>query len=148
MKKFVAALLVSVFVTGCASQVPLKKQTASGKPEGFYQNTDKEKVKDALVNFCNNKGLMIFGADNSTVICGKQQEGGNAILTQALIGNSYSTPPVVKVRFSISQINNDVKVWADMWVETQMAMGQMQQMQDNSNESRNVIQQRLDELKV
>ncbi len=90
---------------------------------------------------------MFFNADSSSVICGKQQEGGNAVLTQALIGNAYSTPPVSRVRFTISQLNNDVKVWADMWVETQMAMGQMQQMPDTSNQARNVIQQRLDELK-
>ncbi|MGK3451465.1 hypothetical protein, partial [Escherichia coli] len=42
------------------------------------------------------------------------------------IGNAYSTTPVSKVRFTIAQLNNDTKVWADMWMETQMAMGQVQ----------------------
>lgn len=143
----ISALFLMLILNGCANQPSLLKDTASGKPEGIYQSTTKEKVKDALVNYRNNKGLMFFNADSSSVICGKQQEGGNAVLTQALIGNAYSTPPVSRVRFTISQLNNDVKVWADMWVETQMAMGQMQQMPDTSNQARNVIQQRLDELK-
>ncbi len=146
MKKILFSICVLVLV-GCADQQPLAKPTVSGKPEGFYQNTTKEKVKDALVNYCNNKGLMVFSAETSSVVCGKQQEGGNAVLTQALIGNAYSSTPVAKVRFTISQLNNDVKVWADMWVETQMAMGKMQQMPDTSNQAKNTIQQRLDELK-
>ncbi|HGF6339010.1 TPA: hypothetical protein ACF2WD_005070 [Escherichia coli] len=55
--------------------------------------------------------------------------------------------PVSKVRFTIAQVNNDTKVWADMWMETQMAMGQVQQMAITDNASKNTIQQRLDELK-
>lgn len=34
-----------------------------------------------------------------------------------------------------------------MWMETQMAMGQVQQMAITDNASKNTIQQRLDELK-
>ncbi|WP_249531107.1 hypothetical protein [Escherichia coli] len=86
-------------------------------------------------------------SDNSSVICGKELEGGSAVFGQMLIGNAYSTTPVSKVRFTIAQVNNDTKVWADMWMETQMAMGQVQQMAITDNASKNTIQQRLDELK-
>ena len=89
-------------------------------------------------------GLNTF---NSSVICGKELEGGSAVFGQMLIGNAYSTTPVSKVKFTIAQVNNDTKVWADMWMETQMAMGQVQQMAITDNASKNTIQQRLDELK-
>ncbi|QCT21742.1 hypothetical protein FEM41_19840 [Jejubacter calystegiae] len=147
MKKLAIIGFAALVLSGCANQPKLIKETQSGKPEGFYTSTTKEKVKDALINYCNNQGLTIYGADNSSVICGREQQGGSAIFTQALIGNAYSTTPVSKVRFTISQINNDVKVWADMWVETQMAMGQVQQMQVTSNDVKNIIQQRLDAIK-
>ncbi|MEM8445423.1 hypothetical protein Q4R95_19020, partial [Morganella morganii] len=116
-------------------------------PEGVYKNTTPEKVRNALIFYCNEKGLMVLQADTGSVICGKQQSGGAAILSQFAIGNSYSTAPMSKVRFTVSPINDDVKVWADMWVETQMATGQVQQMSVTDNASKNVIQQRLDELK-
>ncbi|HEF0021979.1 TPA: hypothetical protein R8G79_000901 [Citrobacter amalonaticus] len=148
MNKKILAVLASISLTsGCAGQEALKKQTQSGKPEGYYHNTTKEKVRDALVSYCNNQGLMVFSSDNSAVICGKEQTGGGAILSQALLGNAYSTTPVAKVRFTISQLSDDVKVWADMWIETQMAMGQMQQAQVTSNEAKNTIQDRLDNLR-
>ncbi|BDH46382.1 hypothetical protein TUM12370_24260 [Salmonella enterica subsp. enterica serovar Choleraesuis] len=147
MKKLVILGLTALTLVGCAGQPKLLKETQSGKPEGFYASTTKEKVKDALINYCNGRGLTIYGADNSTVVCGKEQQGGSAVFTQALIGNAYSTTPVSKVRFTIAQINNDVKVWADMWVETQMAMGQVQQMPITSNDAKNTIQQRLDSIR-
>ncbi|EMO8882813.1 hypothetical protein WDT71_000478 [Shigella boydii] len=147
MNKMTVLLLSATIISGCTSSVPLIKKTQSGKPEGVYQNTTKDKVKDALVNYCNSRGLIIYNADNSSVICGKELEGGSAVFGQMLIGNAYSTTPVSKVKFTIAQVNNDTKVWADMWMETQMAMGQVQQMAITDNASKNTIQQRLDGLK-
>lgn len=113
MNKMTVLLLSATIISGCTSSVPLIKKTQSGKPEGVYQNTTKDKVKDALVNYCNSRGLIIYNADNSSVICGKELEGGSAVFGQMLIGNAYSTTPVSKVRFTIAQVNNDTKVWAD-----------------------------------
>ncbi|HAT2203367.1 TPA: hypothetical protein I8271_003756 [Kluyvera intermedia] len=67
-------------------------------------------------------------------------------MSQALIGNAYSTTPVSKTRFTLAQINSDTKVWADMWVETQMAFGQMQQVPITNNNVRNQVQDALDQL--
>lgn len=98
------------------------------------------------MNYCNSRGLIIYNADNSSVICGKELEGGSAVFGQMLIGNAYSTTPVSKSDLlSLKLIT--IKVWADMWMETQMAMGQVQQMAITDNASKNTIQQRLDELK-
>lgn len=146
MNKMTVLLLSATIISGCTSSVPLIKKL-NQENLGVYQNTTKDKVKDALVNYCNSRGLIIYNADNSSVICGKELEGGSAVFGQMLIGNAYSTTPVSKVRFTIAQVNNDTKVWADMWMETQMAMGQVQQMAITDNASKNTIQQRLDELK-
>ena len=59
MNKMTVLLLSATIISGCTSSVPLIKKTQSGKPEGVYQNTTKDKVKDALVNYCNSRGLII-----------------------------------------------------------------------------------------
>lgn len=148
MKKLLSAMVAGMLLSGCAHETPLNKQTQSGKPEGIYKNETKDKVQSALVSMCNSKGFMVYGADQNSVVCGKQMDGMSGVMAQALIGNAYSTPPIYKTRFTISQINNDTKVWADMWIETQMAMGQLQQMPVDSNDVKNNIQQALDGLSV
>ncbi|MHB9319094.1 hypothetical protein ACP3TG_08250 [Phytobacter diazotrophicus] len=146
MKKVLMASAIIFSVVGCAGQAPLKKQTASGKPEAVYKNTQKSQVKDWITELCSSTGFMISESTDNTITCGKQQEGGQAILSQALIGNAYSTTPVSKTRFTLAQINSDTKVWADMWVETQMAFGQMQQVPITNNNVRNQVQDALDQL--
>jgi len=147
MKVLVAAL-VGLALSGCASQQPLSKQTPSGKPEGDYPGKTANQVSSALTRFCNNNGFMVYESTDSTVICGKQRTGTSGIMTQALLGNSYSTTPVDKVRFSISKSDSGAHAWADMWVETQMVGGQMQQMPIVDNNSKNYTQYVLDNIKV
>ncbi|OCQ53548.1 hypothetical protein Ppb6_01174 [Photorhabdus australis subsp. thailandensis] len=147
MKRLAILLMGSVLLSGCTNNVPLNKQTQSGKPEGMYTNTTKEAVRDSLVAYCNEKRFMVVESSTSSVLCSKETEGGSAILTQLMIGNSYSTTPVGKIRFTIGSIGNSIKVWADMWVETQMAMGQMRQMPITDNKSRNAVQEKLDSLR-
>lgn len=146
MKKAVLLALGALLLSGCASQEQLKKQTASGKPEAVYKNTQKSQVKDWLTELCSSTGFMISESSDTTLTCSKQQQGGEAALTQVLIGNAYSTTPVNKTKFTLAQINADTKVWADMWVETQMAFGQMQQVPITNNNVRNRVQDALDQL--
>jgi hypothetical protein len=60
-----------------------------------------------------------------------------------LIGNSYSTTPDQKVKFTIYQSGRNVKVSARQWIETQMAFGQMQRQELNSNNQFNDLQRML-----
>lgn len=69
-------------------------------------------------------------------------------MTQLLIGNAYSTPPVDKVRFSISKVEFSTHVWADMWVETQMPGGKTNKVQLTDNNSKNFVQYILDNIKI
>lgn len=137
-------LIPLIAISGCANQPQLIKKTLSGKPEGVYAGKTKGQVKDALVALCNNAGLTVTESTDSYIICGKQND---SVLAQMLVGNAYSTPAMSKVRFTISQIDNSQKVWADMWIESQMPGGQVNQMPTNSNTDRNSVQKALDNLK-
>ncbi|MCW2103720.1 UNVERIFIED_ORG: hypothetical protein M2402_000866 [Rahnella aquatilis] len=148
VKKLISAVLITAFLCSCANQEPLKKQTQSGKPEGNFPGKTAEQVSNTLTWFCNRNGFMVYESSKSVVFCGKQRTGSNAVITQALIGNSYSTPPVDKLRFSISEYDSATHVWADTWVETQMVGGQIQQMPVNDNNTKNSIQNILDNIKI
>lgn len=145
-KKTTLMLLSAVLLSGCAGQVKLNKPTASGKPEGIYQNTTAERVQSALVSRCNEKGFMVLESTPSNVLCAKETQGGGAVMAQLLVGNAYSTAAQSKLRFSISKINDSVKVWADAWIESQMPGGQVNQMAMTGNDVKNSIQASLDSL--
>ncbi|HGJ5878780.1 MAG TPA: hypothetical protein ACHBZ9_06860 [Arsenophonus nasoniae] len=146
MKRLIIIFFM-ILLSGCANQEPLKKKTQSGKPEGTYQNTTKSDVKDSLSEYCNNKGLIVMESTDSIVICSKETEGMHSILSQMVLGNSYSTTPVAKIKFSIGEVGGSVKVWSDAWIETQMAMGQIKQMVIKDNSTINDLQNILDNLK-
>lgn len=67
-------------------------------------------------------------------------------MAQLLVGNAYSTAAQSKLRFSISKINDSVKVWADAWIESQMPGGQVNQMAMTGNDVKNSIQASLNSL--
>lgn len=142
-RSLVLALCVNASLFGCAAQQPLLKTTVSGYPEGIFRGSGVEQVKSKLMNACIDNRLLVMESSTNQVVCGKRMEGGDAILTQLAIGNSYSTPPVQKIRFVIFQLDADVRVTAQQWVETQMAFGQMQNMELRSNNHNNGVQQLL-----
>jgi len=148
MRNLIFVLITSTLLAGCATQVPVKKLTPSGKAEGDYPGKTVEQVSSAFVRFCNNGGLTVYESTTSSVVCGTQRKGTSGVMTQVLLGNAYSTPPMDKVRFSISKNETGVHAWADLWVETQMPGGQLQQLASTNNEDRNSIQTLMDNIKV
>ena len=142
MKKLL--IIASLFLLmACAPQQALLKPTSSGYPEGMFSNSSVEVVRSRLIDGCSSKGILVQEASGNQVVCGKTMDGGDAILAQMLVGNSYSTPPERKIRFVIYQLASDVKVTAQQWVETQMAFGQIKRHELNGNNHRNDIQQFL-----
>lgn len=135
------AALMMVLLAGCASHARLN--TASGRPEAIFFGSSVESVKGRIANGCIANGLAVFEMSDNHVTAGKQLSGGEAMMMQLAIGNSYSTPPVRKVQFLIFKNGNDVKVTAREWVETQMAYGQMRQVELDSNQQMQSLQQFL-----
>ncbi len=91
-------------------------------------NTDINQAKNKLIDYCINKGLQTNEIGTQSVKCWKTVEGTKGILTQLLIGNSYSTPPTENMQFIIVQKEKNVRIEATRyWLETQMAYGQIRQ---------------------
>jgi len=140
MKQAVLFLVISVLLFGCAAQQPLIKPTQSGYPEGLFKNTDVDTVRSKIMDACVSRGLMVIESTANQIVCGKTMEGGQAVLAQMLVGNSYSTTPQQKVRFIIYQMGSDVKVTAQQWIESQMAFGQTRTQELKGNNQVNDIQ--------
>ena len=140
MKKLVCVSILALLLSACAPQQTLLKPTTSGYPEGVFSNTTVDSVRSKLIDGCSSKGILVQEVGGNQVVCGKTMEGGNAVLAKVLIGNSYSTIPEQKIRFIIYQTGFNVKVTAQQWIESQMAMGQVRRQELNSNNHRNDIQ--------
>lgn len=135
---------VSAALTGCVTQEPaLVKPTSSGYPEEVLASTSVEQVKSRIMDVCASRGVLVQETGSNHVVCGRTMTGGDAVLAQFLIGNSYSTTPERKVRFTMFQMGQNVRVTAQQWIETQMAFGQMRRTELNGNAHRNDIQRML-----
>ena len=143
MKNRALVAIVTLLVSACAAQQELLKPTASGYPEGIFANASVNSVRSKLIEGCSSLGVLVQEANGNQVLCGKTMEGGEAVFSQMLLGNSYSTTPQRKVRFVIYQIGPDVKVTAQQWIESQMAMGQVRQQELKDNNQNNDIQKFL-----
>lgn len=147
MKIFPCLIVLSVLlVSSCAPQEARIKTTGSGYPEGTFMNTTVARVRNKLIAACDSHGIMVSESTDNSVVCGKEMSGGQAVLAQVMIGNSYSTTPQDKIRFTIYQLGKNVKVSGHEWIETQMAFGQMQQMELNGNNQFNGVQRMLNSL--
>lgn len=108
----------------------------------FYHMTLDE-VKGRIAEGCSQSGIHVMEVGANHVLAGKQLDGGDAILAQLLIGNSYSTTPWRKVHFAIFHAGKGFKVTARQWAETQMVGGQMRTMELASEKHLKDIQQFL-----
>lgn len=131
--KLLAGLVCAIILSGCASEPPRVKETLSGKPEGVFRNTSVEDARYAIINQCASKGLSVEESTGNQVICSKEMAGSQAVATQAVLGNSYSTTPQVKARFVFAKKGADTRVICYGWYETVMALGQVRTMEASSN---------------
>ncbi|MEB0092241.1 hypothetical protein RHM65_01460 [Pseudomonas sp. CCI4.2] len=131
--KLLTGLICAIVLTGCASEPPKVRETVSGKPEGVFRNTSVEDARYAIINQCANKGLSVEESTGNQVVCSKEMEGSQAIATQVVLGNSYSTTPQVKARFVFAKKGTDTRVICYAWYETVMALGQVKTMEASSN---------------
>lgn len=122
---------------GCASNEPLKRQTASGFPEGVFRGTTLDDARSKLVATCVSRGAQLHDTGPNHVTCVRELEGMAAAGVQIAIGNSYSSTPIHKLRITIYQKGEDVHAVAHQWAETQMRSGQVNKMDFDSNTHKN-----------
>ncbi len=140
MQKLIVIIASALVLTACAPEQALLKPTLSGYPEGIFSNSNVEAVRSKLIDGCSSRGILVQEASGNQVVCGKTMKGGDAVLAQMLVGNSYSTTPEQKIRFVIYQSGTDVRVTAQQWIESQMAFGQVRRQEMNGNNQKNDMQ--------
>lgn len=128
-----------MILTGCQTVAPIAS-TPSGKPEAIFTSTSAEDISGRIASACMSQGLMVFDQSNYQVLCGKTMTGGDSVMAQLLIGNSYSTTPEQKIRFAIANTGSGIRVQASQWIETQMAFGQMRRQELNGGKHFNDVQ--------
>lgn len=128
MLKISACVIVAaVFVYGSSANAQSAKRavTPSGRADMVFKNMPTQDALGRLANTCMDLGLNIVETTSNSVTCDVPMGIGESAITQALIGNSYSTRPQRLVKFNVAQIQNDARVQASARVQTQMAFGQM-----------------------
>jgi len=129
------------------NNVPLQYTSPSGKPTVTLSNVSTDEAKSKIIDSCVNIGFQIDEQSNS-VTCWNTMEGMKGAFAQVLIGNSYSTTPTVYRQIIISQQGSDVRLVGNrMWMETQMAFGQVKQQELNSNQQLNEFQSFLQSIR-
>lgn len=142
-KKLIISFLSILFLSSCmtSSQYnPTLKGNGSGRSYVTINNVEFKDAKNKLIDLCLNRGLQIQELGSQTLICWKNIEGTRGIITQLIVGNSYSTPPIQKMQFSLTKKGKDVKIEGTrLWIETQMAFGQIRQQDQDSLELQNML---------
>lgn len=122
--KALVAATTTLFLAACATGTPI--DTPSGWPEALFNTDSKPEVLDRIASGCADRGLYVTSQTSSHVMCERTMDDLGGVFAQALLGNSYSTTPQMRVRFSAFQTGDKVRVQAHPWIETQMTFGQIQ----------------------
>jgi hypothetical protein len=62
---------------------------------------------------CISRGVLVQESTPQLLVCGKTMSGSDAMLATLMVGNSYSTTPERKVRFTIFQLGPNVRLTVD-----------------------------------
>lgn len=140
----VLMFITSLSIAACATGAPVN--TPSGWPEAMFDTNDRSEVLDVIANGCADRGYMVTTQTSSHVMCERTMDGLEGVFAQALIGNSYSTTPQMKVRFSTLPTGDQIRVQAQPWIETQMAFGQINREDMRSGQAGRDLQVFLNDL--
>jgi membrane-associated protease RseP (regulator of RpoE activity) len=112
--------------------------TPSGSSEMMFAS-DRQLTASTLSSKCIDARWILVSSTQTEVICEAPLNMGQSILGQALLGNTYSTPPRRFFRFNIVESGNASRVQASGWIELQMAFGQIRRNDLNGPEFQNSI---------
>jgi len=103
--------------------------TPSGQPEAVFHNATVADASAKVASTCMDLGWQVASQTPNQVTCEVPMGMWQSVMTQVLIGNSYSTTPKSFVAINLVQLNTNVRAQSRAWTETQMAFGQMRQHQ-------------------
>lgn len=148
LMKMFNLMTIAVLVSSCASSGSQSQLTThSGQPEIFIKRQMTE-VKNRMVQGCVSNGGMLENISDSVTICAYQDNNiMRSALTQLAIGNSYSTTPLTKIQFTYLPQENGTKIYAQLWLETQMALGQTRRVPLRNGKLLAQVQTNLERIK-
>ncbi len=138
-------------LSGCANDPPRIAQTVSGWPEIEINTMYKSAVANAIVLRNSELGWTLEQETPSTIFFTRIDDSGSmgAAVTQALIGNAYSTPPKYEARYILSRKPSSIKVVVNVSISTQMVGGQVNRLiMDKNNQVFNAFQNQLIRVKA
>lgn len=112
--------------------------TPSGAVEALFTDVPRT-VIGKLSSKCIDARWTVVSSAESELVCEAPMSTMQSALGQALMGNSYSTPPRRFFRFNVTQVNGISRVQASGWMELQMAFGQMRRTDFTGPEFHNSI---------
>jgi hypothetical protein len=119
--------IIALALSGCAAQVPLNVQTASGNPEGLFRNTTVANVQTLIADKCLSKpGRTIEDVSAMQVTCAAdfpRDSVMRSVGAQLYVGGDDSAQVQVKVRYSLLQRGADVRVVANCWLQNRSPLG-------------------------
>ena len=144
-RQFCITILFFALLSGCAMPPKRVAETSSGRPEVTINTTDLDLVKSEIINQMQSGNFFLQDDSKYRLLFTKEMEGGQAVMAQMLVGNSYSTTPVAEIAFNLSKQGNSIKVIEFSSFSTQMAFGQVnrQDMKGNNawfNDFYNILQ--------
>jgi len=116
----------AAMLAGSALAAPLMV-TPSGRPDALFPGMTADTAQAKIASYCMDKAMTVVSTSPGQVVCEAKMGMMQSVLSQMLIGNSYSTPPRQLIRFNVVSLGADARVQANAWIETQMAFGQMRQ---------------------
>lgn len=139
---------VAVGLSGCASQ-PVQK-TISGNPEVVINSLDKKAIKDKIIEVQISSGWNLEQETDNTLLFTRVEDPTSmkSVMTQALIGNQYSTPPQYEAKYMLASTGEYTKVIEVTTMSTQMAFGQIRRYPLNGAKVVNSYQDQLDNIKM
>lgn len=119
----------------------LMAYTPSGKPDMIFYDANPTAASDKLVTACMDGGMAVTDQSDRQVTCEVDLDDIQSIFSQFLLGNSYSTKPRQFLKFNLVDTSDGARVQATSWIETQMALGQLQRQPLASDNQQNRLMQ-------
>jgi len=138
--------LFLISLQGCATPTPLA--TPSGWPERVFEGQSSDTVMAAIANVCLTSGLSVPTQTDTHLVCARTMNNANGMFAQLLLGNAYSTTPVLSARFNAVAVPQGVRVVSNVWMETQMALGQVRSSELKGSKAALEVQQMLDRIEL